>query len=86
MFQLWFSAMLMAGLAQIPEDVKLFVERRLQCEHFAGEDQYDASRAAEINAAWRRLQCDRIDADEIRIRNKYTRNPIVLKALNADPI
>jgi hypothetical protein len=36
--------------ADLPADVAAFVEDRQQCDHFRGEDPYDAERRAEIDA------------------------------------
>ena len=83
--ELWFLAMLLAATDPLPPDVKVFVERRSQCEHWAGEELYDAPRAAEIEAALRQFHCDSVEADEVRIRRHYARYPVVLKALNTEP-
>lgn len=69
--------------ANIPADAAAYVQRRIACDHWAGEDPYDAARARQIAAAAKSLRCDAIDADETRLRRKYGRDPDVLKALDA---
>ena len=62
--ELWFLAMLLAATDPLPPDVKVFVERRSHCEHWAGEEPYDAPRAAEIEAALRQFHCDSVEAGQ----------------------
>ena len=71
------------GKATIPADAAAYVERRIACDHWAGEEPYDAARARQIAAAAKRLRCNNIDADETRLRRRYARDPDVLKALDA---
>lgn len=58
-----------------PPAVRAFLERRAQCNHWGGEEPYDAERAAEIAAAVHKLRCDRIEADERRIRQTLRGSP-----------
>ncbi|WP_260599974.1 hypothetical protein [Sphingomonas endolithica] len=67
----------------LPAEVKTLIERRAQCEHWAGEEPYDAARAAAIDAALRRLRCATSEADEARLRRRYARQRVVLAALDA---
>jgi hypothetical protein len=54
-----------------PRPVRAFLVRRAGCNHWGGEEGYDAERAAQIAEAARKLRCRWIDADEKRIRRKY---------------
>lgn len=81
---LWLTAALAAQQLSLPQDVDAFLARRAQCDHWAGEEPYDAPRASEIEAAVRMLRCDRLDADEAKIRLRYSGNEAVTKALQQD--
>ncbi|WP_256077170.1 hypothetical protein [Massilia sp. YIM B04103] len=65
----------------LPPDAAALVERWIGCEHFAGEEPYDADRKREIAAAMRKLKCDRLERDELKIQRRYATRPTVLKAL-----
>jgi hypothetical protein len=65
----------------LPGDVRAFVERRIECNHWAGEDAYDAERGRQIAAAVERLRCDRIDRDEARLRRRHSGSARVRRAL-----
>src|SRR5580704_12913714 len=64
-----------------PRAVRLFIQRRAECNHWAGEEGYDAARLKQINAAVARLRCARLDRDEKTLRRTYRKHPSVLKAL-----
>lgn len=66
---------------KVPARVKAFIERREGCEHFAGEDPYDAERARFIAAAVARLRCDRLERDAASLRRMYRGNRAVLAML-----
>ena len=82
-----FLAAAMAGPADghaydgLPGDVRAFVERRIECNHWAGEDAYDTQRGRQIAAAVERLRCDRIDRDEARLRRRHADSAKVRRAL-----
>nr|WP_267472916.1 hypothetical protein [Stenotrophomonas rhizophila] len=42
---------------QMPADVRAFLERENLCQHFAGEEPYDAARKRDLEAAWAEF-CD----------------------------
>ena len=77
----WVTAVLASAMVPLPHDVEAFLDRRAQCEHWAGEDPYDGPRAREIESAVQRLRCDSLEADETRIRLRCKRNQLVIKAL-----
>ena len=64
-----------------PEDVKKLIDRISDCNHWAGEEAYDAERKREIWRAVKRLKCDRLEKDEVAARKRYAKQPGVLKAL-----
>lgn len=86
-----FWAMLMAAgmsddafaraLRQAPPDLRAVVERRLGCNHWGGEEPYDADRAAQIRAAADKLQCRSLERDEARMRVRHARYPGRIKLL-----
>ncbi len=69
---------LRARVEAAPPPVAAFIERRAGCNHFWGEDPYDRERAQQIDAALRKLRCNRLDADERALRRTYRRQPAVL--------
>jgi hypothetical protein len=66
-----------------PKDVAAFIHRSFNCHHWAGEEPYDKARAQEIARAIKRYHCDRMEADEARLRKKYRNTPKVLEVLDA---
>ena len=65
-----------------PRSVRTFVERRAMCNHWLGEEPYDAERGREIERAVRSLRCQRLDVDEARLRRRYRDNETVSAILN----
>jgi cytochrome c556 len=66
--------------APLPAEVRAFVEKRDGCDHFRGEDPYDAERAKQIDAELTRL-CTGTDAELARLRRVHARNKAVMQAL-----
>jgi hypothetical protein len=64
-----------------PREVAKFIERRAGCNHFLGEEPYDAERAAELNRTIRELRCKRIERDERRLERTYRDRPALLLLL-----
>ena len=64
-----------------PRKVAKFIERRAGCNHFLGEEPYDAERAAELNRTIRELRCDRVESDERRLERSYRGRPDILRLL-----
>ena len=77
----WVTAVLASATVQLPHDVEAFLDRRAQCEHWAGEEPYDGPRAREIEVAVQQLRCNSLEEDESRMRLRYKRNQLVIKAL-----
>ena len=69
--------------ASVPKDAASFMMRRAMCEHWGGEEAYDAERRREINRNVRELRCTQLDADEVRLYQAYARQPKVREALKA---
>ncbi len=65
----------------MPREVARFLERRMDCDHWAGEEPYDAARRREIEANIRDLRCEMIERDEKRLRKRYAGKPAVLRML-----
>ncbi|MCC2976434.1 hypothetical protein LK533_07075 [Sphingomonas sp. PL-96] len=66
--------------AKLPADVVAFRERRDECDHFRGEDPYDAERAAFLSEALART-CTGTDAELKALRARYAANAAILAAL-----
>lgn len=67
---------------KLPADAAAYVARRKGCNHWGGEEAYDAARGRDIAAALTSLRCDAIDADEARLRRRYGKNPAILEAFD----
>jgi hypothetical protein len=70
-----------------PADVRAVIERRTGCDHWQGEDPYDAERGRQIEKAIRALRCATIDADEAKMRARYRSRPDIVRLLQppSDP-
>ena len=87
------SALLLIGLTlpsgdvrtltkSAPKVVAAFIERRAYCNHFLGEEPYDAERAAELAKALGELRCHAIERDERNLRRSYRKRPAILRLLD----
>ncbi len=76
-------ALSLAERKSLPAEVVAYLDRRMGCTHWSGEDAYDAARGRQIAAAVKTLRCDAIGADVKRLRQRYGRDPAVRKALDA---
>jgi hypothetical protein len=81
------AVLMLAGCDASPptvqQDVRDFLQRRQDCNHWAGEEGYDAARKAEINAAYTKLRCATLDAEEPELKRRYNNHPALLKVLDA---
>jgi hypothetical protein len=68
-------------LAALPHAVAAYADRREGCNHWAGEEGYDAARRAEINKAIQDLRCTALGKDEKALRHRYRHNRAVLRAI-----
>ena len=67
----------------LPKNVRNFIDRRANCNHWAGEEPYDAERKAQIEAATNQLRCGSLEKDEATLSRRYSKNGRALKALRA---
>lgn len=72
-------AELQAGL---PRPVAALIERIVGCEHWGGEEPYDAARRAEINKAVRELRCATLARDEKRLLKTWGQDEKVRSRIN----
>jgi hypothetical protein len=54
-------------LKGLPEDVVKHIQRMDNCDHWFGEDGYDAERAKEISSALAKLKCSRLKSDKVKL-------------------
>lgn len=72
----------LASLAlTLPVEVFDYARRRLHCAHWAGEEPYDAERAADIARAVADLRCEALDGDGAALRAAHADNRAVMAAL-----
>lgn len=68
------------GPLVLPEDVRAFIARRDECEHFIGEEPYDRARRRFLARAIRK-SCKGVDKRLAALREKYRGDPPVIAAL-----
>jgi len=68
-------------LQSLPRDVRIHIDRQRNCNHWAGEEPYDADRRRQIESALKELHCERLDREARSLRHRYLRSPMILKAL-----
>ena len=61
-----------------PADVKSFFNIAEQCQHWAGEEAYDAARGKEILQAVHRLRCETLEDVYVRLHMKYADDATVI--------
>jgi hypothetical protein len=66
----------------VPKDVASVIQRRVDCNHWTGEEPYDKARARKIDRAVKQLKCDALEGDEAQLRKRYATDPKVIKALD----
>ena len=64
-----------AGFCALPQEIRAFVARQDVCNHFAGEEPYDAARRRELEKAMAKY-CDGNEASWARLRAKYRQDPV----------
>jgi hypothetical protein len=65
---------------KLPKDVATFMERREACDHWRGEEGFDAARRAEIQRGMCQ-SCIGTDAQLAHLKHKYRAAPDVLMQL-----
>ncbi|WP_312797619.1 hypothetical protein [Tianweitania sp.] len=71
-----------ADLAAMPKDVRTFMERRDQCDHFRNEEAYDEARGAEIEQGVTKF-CTGTDAELESLKQLHRRDQAVTDALSS---
>ena len=66
----------------MPKQVKLFNMRKMECNHWAGEEPYDDERANQVDAAVKESRCANLDKDEKKLLKKYKSEPKVIDSIN----
>lgn len=74
------APVLTCAAEQLPVDVKNFIARREQCDHFRGEDADDAKRAAFLRKKMN-TYCKGTDAQLKALRTKYASDVTLVKRL-----
>ncbi len=69
--------------ADLPHDVAAYIDRREGCNHWAGEEGYDAARRAEIDRNIAALKCTRLDQDQARLMHRYRHHPAIRDRIHA---
>lgn len=64
-----------------PQDVREMIDRLIGCNHWSGEEPYDADRKLEISSAMADLKCARLAKDEAAALRRYANKPRTIKAL-----
>lgn len=72
--------------ASLPVEIVRFLDRRMECEHWMGEDPYDAERRSEIENAINELRCARLGRDETRLRKRYAKRADVIARLDEEVV
>ena len=63
--------LMLAAAVALPPDLRAYVERRDACEHYAGEEAFDAARGRFLEKQIKRFGCLKLDADRKRLRAKH---------------
>jgi hypothetical protein len=66
---------------EMPKDIAVFISRTAECQHWSGEEPYDKERAEFIRNAMLKAGCSKVDAEEIRLRQKYRKNPKIIDTI-----
>lgn len=64
-----------------PADVAELIDRLAGCNHWSGEEPYDADRRKEIASAMKELGCERLEKDEAAATKRHANNPDAIRAL-----
>jgi hypothetical protein len=71
-----------ADRAAMPRDVRAFMDRRDQCDHFRNEEIYDDARAAEIEKGVTEF-CTGTDAELVSLKRRHSLDESVTQALSS---
>lgn len=67
----------------MPGPVAGLIARIVDCNHWSGEEGYDAARRAEIKRALSESRCEDLEEDENAILKQYGSNPAVRRSIKA---
>ena len=76
-------AALRARAARQPPVIRRFIARRAMCNHWGGEEPYNAARRREIVRAVRGLRCGALARDEAALRRRFAGRPDTLALIEA---
>ncbi len=62
----------------MPPEVRDFIRRAVNCNHWAGEEPYNEERRAQMAAAVSSLRCRELDTDQKELRSRYAKDTAVL--------
>lgn len=65
----------------MPTDVARFIEKRDGCDHFRGEEPYDAERREFLLKNMNKL-CKGTDRQLARLKKKYAQQPAIMEKLS----
>jgi len=65
----------------LPADVQQFIVNHSDCEHWAGEEPYDAPRRREIERGIA-ASCKGLDASAVTLRKRYAKHPKISALLH----
>ena len=68
---------------ELPKDVANYLDRKTECDHWEGEEPYDAARSDYLAQARHTNRCDDLVKDQKRLKAKYKKNSEILDALNS---
>lgn len=71
------SEPLLEAAMTVPSEVFDWMGRKLMCDHWLGEEGFDADRREQINSAVRELRCGAEPADGAALKVKYADNPML---------
>jgi hypothetical protein len=66
-----------------PTPVIDLIDRIVDCDHWSGEEPYNAERREEIRKAITELRCDSLETDEEALLRKFKGDENVRKAIDA---
>jgi len=61
----------------MPREVRDFIRRAVNCNHWAGEEPYNEERRAQMAAAVSSLRCRELDTDQKELRARYAKDSAV---------
>ena len=61
----------------MPTEVRDFIRRAVNCNHWAGEEPYNEERRAQMSAAVSSLRCRELDTDQKELRSRYAKDSAV---------